>query len=135
MTVGGGFMYLNPYPHAMVVTDTGILIYGRLSVALRVDVAFPFAGYQRVSPLPIFGTGLRLRLGPRGSPVNPWLGLSFRGALEDQQGLLIGLLGASAEVGVDLVPTRHFIIRFAVDGGFLEQRGQVHAKIAVGFGV
>ncbi len=134
-TVGGGFMYLNPRPHALVVTDTGILIYGRLSLALRVDVGFPFAGYQRVTPLPLFGTGFRLRLGPRQSPVSPWLGLSFRGALENQNGLLMGLLGASAEVGVDFIPARHFIIRFAVDGGFLEQRGQVHAKIAVGFGV
>ncbi len=134
-TVGGGFMYLNPHPHAQVGADIGILIYGRLSFALRTDVGFPFAGYQRVRPLTLFGTGLRLRLGPRESPVNPWLGLSFRGAVENQSGVMMGLLGASAEVGVDLVPVRHLIIRIAVDGGFLEQRGQVHAKIAVGFGV
>ena len=133
-TLGGGVMYLNPHPHALVGVDIGILIHGRLSLALGADVGLPITGYQRASSLPLFLTGLRLRLGPRESPVNPWLGLGFRGSLENQAGVLMGLLGASAQVGVDLVPVRHLVIRILLDGGFLEQRGQVHAKIAVGFG-
>ncbi len=134
-TFGGGFMYLNPHPYALAGTDVGILLYGRLSLSIRADLGIPVVSSQRVRSMPLFGTGLRLRLGPRGAHVNPWLGLSFKGGVENLAGVLMGRTGASFEVGLDLVPARHLILRIAVDGGFLEQRGQVHAKIAVGFGV
>lgn len=134
-TFGAGFMYLNPHPYVLAGTDIGILLYGRLSLAIRADAGFPVVASQRVRSMPLFGTGLRLRLGPRESHVNPWFGVSFRGAVENVAGILMGLTGASFEVGLDLVPARHLIVRIAVDGGFLEQRGQVHAKITVGFGV
>jgi len=132
----GGVAHFDSFPYVTAGADCTILLYGRLSFALGGDAAFPLTEFQERRTVPIFHTGLRLRLGPLAIKAHPFLGLAFRGGIkEEHAGTPTAMLGGSATVGVDLRPMKHMVIRIAVDGGFLDQRGLVHARIGFGFGI
>ena len=132
----GGVAHFDSFPYATAGADCTILLYGRLSFALGADAAFPLTEFQERRTVPIFHTGLRLRLGPLALKAHPFLGLAFRGGIkEEYEGKPTAMLGGSGTVGVDLRPMKHMVIRIAVDGGFLDQRGLVHARIGFGFGI
>ena len=141
LTVGGGLTHFDSFPLAAVGGDLSILIYGRLLIALGGCAQFPLTEFikeqEKALLQGLFHTGLRLRLGPLAIPVHPWLGLNFCGGLvrEHYDDALTSRFGGAAVVGADFMPTRHFIIRVTVEGGFLERSGFVHATIGVGFGV
>ncbi len=132
----GGVAHFDSFPYATAGADCTILLYGRLALALGADAAFPLTEFQERRTVPIFHSGLRLRLGPLAIKAHPFLGLAFRGGIkEEHAGKPTAMLGGSATVGVDLRPMKHMVIRIAVDGGFLDQRGLVHARIGFGFGI
>ena len=141
LTPMGGLTHFDSFPYAAVGADLSILLYGRLAMALGGSAQFPLTEFIREQEKTLlqglFHFGLRLRLGPLAIPVHPWLGLNFCGGLvrEHYDDALTGRLGGAAGVGADFMPTRHFIIRVTVEGGFLEHSGFVHATIGVGFGV
>jgi len=141
LTPVGGLTHFDSFPYAAAGADLSILLYGRLSMALGGSAQFPLTDFIREQKKMLlqglFHAGLRLRLGPLTLPVHPWLGLNFCGGLvrEHYDDALTGRLGGSAGGGADFMPTRHFIIRVTVEGGFLEHSGFFHATIGVGFGV
>lgn len=134
--VMGGVAHFDSFPYATAGADCTILIYGRLALALGGDAAFPLTEFQDRRTVPIFHAGLRLRLGPLAMKAHPFLGLAFRGGIQEEYaGKPTAMLGGSATVGVDLRPMKHMVIRIAVDGGILDRRGLVHARIGFGFGI
>jgi len=141
LTVGGGLTHFDSFPLAAAGADLSILLYKRLAFGLGGSAQFPLTEFIREQEKALlqglFHVGLRLRLGPREIPVHPWVGLNFCGGLvrENYDDALTGRLGGAAVVGADFMPTRHFIIRVTVEGGFLERSGFVHATIGLGFGV
>ncbi len=132
----GGVAHFDSFPYVTAGADCTILLYGRLSFALGGDAAFPLTEFQDRRTVPIFHTGFRLRLGPLAMKAHPFLGVSFRGGIKEEvAGKPTAMLGGSATVGVDLRPMKHMVIRIAVDGGILDRRGLVHARIGFGFGI
>jgi hypothetical protein len=135
LVAGGGLTYLYSFPWGAVGAEMSILIYKRFSFGLGLDLANSLSEFNVKPMLPLLHVGPRVRLGPRDASAQPWVGAAFRAGLENRDGVNVGILGGSAQIGVDLVPVKHFLLRAVVEGGFIEQQGHVHAKIAVGFGV
>ncbi len=135
LVVGGGLTYLYSFPWGCVGAEMSVLIYKRFAFGLGVDLANSLSEFNVRPLLPLLHVGPRVRLGPRDAKAQPWIGAAFRAGLENRDGVNVGILGGSAQIGVDLVPVKHFLLRAVVEGGFIEQQGHVHAKIAVGFGV
>jgi len=84
----GGVAHFDSFPYVTAGADCTILLYGRLSFALGGDAAFPLTEFQERRTVPIFHTGLRLRLGPLAIKAHPFLAVKHAttGIQLDQQG-------------------------------------------------